>query len=77
MDLDDVQRSDVVLAFTERPEVGYTTGGRWVEFGYAIALGITVIVVGPRENIFCHLQDVTNVESMCEALSRLESVECV
>lgn len=50
--LEDIGRSDVFVLFTERPEIGYQTGGRHVEAGYAIARKIPRILVGPRENIF-------------------------
>lgn len=58
LDVADVRRSDAIICFTELPYVGYTTGGRWVEFGIAVALGIPIYIVGVRENIFCHLPDV-------------------
>lgn len=54
-DLEDIRKSDVLVAFTESPEVGFTSGGRHVETGYALAMGIPVIVVGPVENVFHHL----------------------
>ena len=53
-DLEDIRSSDVLVAFTEGPDVGHTSGGRHVEVGYAIAMGLPVIVVGPVENVFYH-----------------------
>ncbi len=52
-DLEDLRRSEVMLAFTQG--VGnqhYGRGGRHVEFGVALALGLTTIVVGPLEHVF-------------------------
>jgi hypothetical protein len=33
-----------------------------VEFGYALANGLPVVVIGPRENVFYNLQEVWQVE---------------
>lgn len=51
IDLEDVRAADVVISFTESPGDG-SRGGRHVEFGYALALGKRMIVVGHRENLF-------------------------
>lgn len=51
-DLDDIEAADVFVTFTETPDVGYTSGGRHVELGFALALNIPVLIVGPRENVF-------------------------
>ena len=57
-DLDDIDDSDIFVLFTETPDAGYTSGGRMVEFGYAMnhtSRFIRVMVVGPRENVFTHI----------------------
>lgn len=57
-DIEDIKRSDVLIAFTESPDVavaGATRGGRHVELGLAIMLWKKIIIVGPVENIFCGL----------------------
>lgn len=54
-DIADVAGSDYFVAFTEEPRSGHSRGGRHVELGYAYGVGKTIIVVGPRENIFCWL----------------------
>ncbi len=51
-DLDDIRASDLLVLFTEKPEAGYMSGGRHVEYGYAIGCGVRTIVVGPKENVF-------------------------
>jgi len=51
-DVEDIDQADVLLAFTESPESGYSRGGRHIEVGYAIAKAIPIVVVGPIENIF-------------------------
>ena len=57
-DLDDVARSNVLIAFTEPENAGGTStrGGRHVEFGYALNLDMEILIVGPRrENVFHYL----------------------
>jgi nucleoside 2-deoxyribosyltransferase len=75
-DLEDIEASDVLIAFTERRTVGYMSGGRHVEAGYALALRIPIIVVGPAENIFYQMgvterSDVTVVPDWHMALAHL------
>ena len=56
-DLDDIDRCDVLVLFTSA-SVGFPeakSGGRHVEFGYALAKGKPVIVVGEPENVFHRL----------------------
>jgi nucleoside 2-deoxyribosyltransferase len=56
-DLDDVRAADVMVAFTEQPRSSNSRGGRHVEFGYALGIGLRVAIVGPRENVFSCLVD--------------------
>ena len=69
-DLEDIDRADIFITFTETPDIGHTSGGRHVEMGYALAQGLSVIVVGPAENVFHHLSVGTE-----ERLPRLARVE--
>jgi hypothetical protein len=48
-DFQDISVSDTMIVFTDWPS---STGGRHVEFGYALGRGIHIIIVGPLENIF-------------------------
>lgn len=57
-DIEDVLAADVVIAFTEEPRTTNSRGGRHVELGIALGAGKRIIVVGPRENIFCWLPEV-------------------
>lgn len=61
-DLDDVEAADVLVALNDEPWHNAGTGGRHVEFGYALALKKTIVLVGNRSNIFHHLRDVRVVE---------------
>lgn len=68
-DFNDVIRSEAMIAFTETPRATNSRGGRHVELGMALLRsyigesGIMrkypVVVVGPRENVFCCLPSVT------------------
>lgn len=55
-DLDDIDRSDTFLFFSE--DVLTPRGGRHVEFGYALAKGKDIYVIGDEENIFHFLPQV-------------------
>jgi nucleoside 2-deoxyribosyltransferase len=55
-DIEDLRAADVVVSFTSPDNVG--KGGRHIEFGYGLALGKRMVVVGPRENIFHTLPQV-------------------
>ena len=61
-DYADLREADTVIAFTEQENTPYSHGGRHVELGMAIALRKDVFVVGPRENVFCHLPCVNHHE---------------
>jgi nucleoside 2-deoxyribosyltransferase len=52
VDLDDIDAADTLVFFAEDPLVGTPRGGRHVEFGYALAKGKRLVVIGAQENIF-------------------------
>lgn len=53
-DLSDIDRADILLALTPKEWVSQT-GGCHVEYGYAIAKGKHLVVLGERKNIFHYL----------------------
>lgn len=70
----DVTRASHLVAFTEDPNdnaPGGRRGGRHVELGVAIALGKTVYIVGPRENVFCFLPGITCFDNFNQLLEVL------
>ncbi len=72
MDLEDVDRADVLLAFSYPRALPSTGGGRHVEFGYAIARDKRVIVVGPKgEHVFHWVLGVEHFETLEEARAAL------
>ena len=75
-DMWDVKEADVLIAFTEPLEPRETRGGRHVELGMALAWGKPIVVVGPRENVFCHLPDVQQVDQWSgEVLDLMEEIK--
>ena len=57
-DMQDVARADCVISFTEPPRSPHSRGCRHVEFGIALALDKSCVVIGPKENVFHHLYHV-------------------
>lgn len=67
-DLEDIGAADALVAVTLP---GSPRGGRHVEFGYALALGKRVVILGQPENVFHHLPQVERVGSVEELAARL------
>lgn len=61
-DLRNVLESDVVILMSFEEFRNKGTGGRHVETGYAIALNIPVLLIGPKTNIFHELPSVRNIK---------------
>lgn len=61
-DLADIDAATVLLFFAE--DVLTPRGGRHVEFGYALAKGKFIYVIGPRENIFHYDPMVINIPNV-------------
>lgn len=67
-DLADVDAADTVVSFTR--EGGGGRGGRHVEYGYALATGKRMVIIGPRENIFHCYPKVETYESWAQFLAK-------
>jgi hypothetical protein len=59
-DYADVIAAGCVINFTEKPRSCNSRGGRHVEFGMAIGMGKTCLIVGPLENVF-HCLRLSNI----------------
>lgn len=69
LDLGDVRAADVLILNEE----GYKVrGGMHVEFGYALALGKKVAVVGQRFNIFQYLPEVYHFDNWGDCITWLK-----
>ena len=75
VDLQDVEDADVLVFFAEDPENQPRRGGRHVEFGYALAENKTILVVGPIENIFHNLPEITHFENFEQVKNTLKTLE--
>lgn len=58
IDLRDVDSADAVIFFSEAPPNSRTRGGKHVEFGYALAKGKRLFIVGGCHNVFHYLPEV-------------------
>lgn len=57
-DLEDVRAADYLMLLSLPFGTLYKGGGRHVEFGYALALGKRMVVVGDYETVFIYLPEV-------------------
>jgi len=73
-DLQCIRDAEVFIGFTEEPGVDskYLRGGRHVEFGYAIAYGLKLVIVGPLENSFYYLLSVYRFDNFEQARASLK-----
>ncbi len=77
-DIEDIDRADVLVLFTENPEIPFVRGGRHFESGYAYAKGIQTLTCGPKENVFHHLQKIANFdnwETIKEVLQTIKEIK--
>lgn len=69
----DVARAQLVIAFTEPPRSPASKGGRHFEAGMAYAWGKMLWVVGPREHVFYHLNEVRQFDTWAQCLAALHT----
>lgn len=72
-DFRDVIMCDLLIAFTEPPRSGHSRGGRHVELGIALGRMKRVWVVGPRENLFCWMDDVRQFDTFDQCFGALRA----
>ena len=51
-DYDELKEANTLIFFSQKPSNPAPRGSRHVEFGMAYSLGIEILVIGPRENLF-------------------------
>ena len=64
LDIEDVDKADTVVSFTEPYGTHTPGGGRHVEFGYGLAKGKRCVVIGELENVFHHHPWVIRFDSL-------------
>lgn len=70
-DIEDLRAADCCISLMQPPRDN-SRGGRHVEFGYALALGQRMMIIGPRETVSHHLPGVEHygsADDLLEALS--------
>jgi nucleoside 2-deoxyribosyltransferase len=70
-DLEDIDASDAVVLLNPSGWARRGTGGRHVEFGYALAQGKRLVILGDRTNVFHLHSDVRCVASVCDVRGAL------
>ena len=75
LDIADVDACDVLVSFTQPYGTLTKGGGRHVEFGYALARGKKLVVIGFRENVFHHWPNVSVFASITDWLHHLNISE--
>lgn len=71
-DLAEIDIANAFIFFSESDQTWNRRGGRHVEFGYALASGKRILVIGPIENIFHHVRGVEHVDSLEMAIWKLK-----
>lgn len=74
-DISDVDKAELLLAFTEAPLPVASRGGRHWEAGMACAWGMMIWIVGPRENVFYCLEDVQQFADFAAVLDALGTAQ--
>ncbi len=67
-DCEDVQNCDWMISLMQEPRDN-SRGGRHIEFGMALGLGKRLTIIGPRETVFHHLDQVEHFDTVEEFLS--------
>lgn len=72
-DIKDIGDCDTFILFTGK-EVYYRSG-HLTELGFALAWGKEVIIIGPRANIFCHLNIIRHCADIEQFWAEIDLVE--
>jgi nucleoside 2-deoxyribosyltransferase len=73
-DLADVAAADALVAMNPAGWESSGTGGRHVEFGYALALDKPIYLLGERTNIFHHLSRVVVKVTAADVIASLRTL---
>lgn len=66
LDYTDVERSNLVVGFTDPYGSSNTGGARHFELGLGVAFGAATYIVGPREIVFHHLPEIEQFDTFDE-----------
>ena len=71
LDIDDLERADVLVIFGDDPGAYGGSGGKFVELGYALGIGLPVVWVGPCAGVFPWHRDVIRCDTWADAVDVL------
>jgi nucleoside 2-deoxyribosyltransferase len=71
-DIEDIDRADAIVFFSENPLIGVPRGGRHFEHGYAIGTGKPAYIIGPKENVFHYIGRNYHFKSFGEFVQAIE-----
>lgn len=71
LDLEGIENAEVFVLYTLPIGTMFSSGGRMTELGYAIAFNKRIIIVGERENVFCHLNDISEFSTTEDVIAHL------
>ena len=72
IDIADLDIADTVIAYGDEPRSNRSRGGHHVEFGYGLAQGKRIMLVGHRENVFNHLPEIEFFSTWQDCLNALK-----
>jgi len=70
-DRDDLEQAAVLVLYGDPPGEYRGQGGKFVEFGYALALGLHIVIIGHRESVYACLGEITYIETFDAAATYL------
>lgn len=74
-DLRQINMSDVLIYFCEPIDApAGVSGGRHVEFGFALASGLEIILVGSPENLFHYCPSCKHADTVIDAFPLLQEI---
>ncbi|MDQ3539167.1 MAG: hypothetical protein M3440_00625 [Chloroflexota bacterium] len=62
-DRDDLERAAVLVLYGDAPGAYAGSGGKFVEFGYALALDLHIVIIGHRESVYGCLPEIVFCET--------------
>lgn len=74
IDLKELKTAHILLALNPITWANKGTGGRHVEFGYALGKAIPILIVGERTNAFHHFPGVTCIRVTENCIAALERI---
>lgn len=69
-DVEDVLACDWMISLMEEPRSN-SRGGRHIEFGMALGLAKQLTIIGPRETVFHHLDQVVHFDTIGDFVASL------